>query len=501
MTQERIEKLKQFYILDDSLNLGYTLDDITFNDLKLNDVFERIDRTVSSLGEEVLYGMLRSPALNIEDYNNRLDNIHYYEDNPSKAKAVKNTLKDLNKLKKVSCFEYLEHITLAHKLSTFNLFLPCILMLIAAMCMCINVTIGIVLVVGVYFYNAISYFKKRDKIAPYFISLSYISRAIRIGMHIEGMNTAKYKPIAFLKNASFLIGMINGETVNGGSGNPLDVLLDLIKMGLHVDIIRFYSLIGRIASNKALIFDFLKTLGYMDAYVAIAEFRTNCGLYCEPQFVIEGDNFLSIEDGVYLLNDNPRPNTIDTDKSVLLTGSNASGKSTFLRMTGLNAVLGQGICTCLAKSYKAPIYRIVSSMSVTDDVLKGDSFYMAEIKSLKRIIDLANSDNKVLCFVDEVLKGTNTAERISASSALLRKLSKTTLCFAATHDIELTDMLKDDYENYHFNEQMSGEDIAFDYTLKSGPSDTRNAIKLLEIMHFDRDIIEEARKNYERFGL
>jgi DNA mismatch repair ATPase MutS len=99
----------------------------------------------------------------------------------------------------------------------------------------------------------------------------------------------------------------------------------------------------------------------------------------------------------------------------------------------------------------------------------------------------------VLCFVDEVLRGTNTIERIAASTQILEKLSTSgVICFAATHDIELTHLLEDKYDNYHFREEVSGGDIIFPYQLLQGRAQTRNAIKLLEIIGFSEDVINNA---------
>ena len=102
-----------------------------------------------------------------------------------------------------------------------------------------------------------------------------------------------------------------------------------------------------------------------------------------------------------------------------------------------------------------------------------------EIRSLKRILDAAEEEEPVLCFVDEVLRGTNTAERIAASSNILRYLAeKGTHCFAATHDLELTEILKDCFEMYHFSETVTEDTLSFDYTLKEGKATSRNAILL-----------------------
>ena len=124
-----------------------------------------------------------------------------------------------------------------------------------------------------------------------------------------------------------------------------------------------------------------------------------------------------------------------------------------------------------------------------------------EIKALKRILDVVNKEpSPVLCFVDEVLRGTNTVERIAASTQVLKSLHRPgVLCFAATHDIELTRLLETAYDNYHFEEQVEGDDIRFNYQLMPGRAGTRNAIRLLGIIGYDEDIIREADRMAEEF--
>ncbi len=127
---------------------------------------------------------------------------------------------------------------------------------------------------------------------------------------------------------------------------------------------------------------------------------------------------------------------------------------------------------------------------------------MVEIKSLKRILDAISTETPVLCFVDEVLRGTNTVERISASSKILESMAgKNILCFAATHDIELTALLEGPYVNYHFEEQVEAGDVSFSYRLEAGRAASRNAIRLLGIMGYDETIIRAAEGMAERFVL
>ena len=140
-------------------------------------------------------------------------------------------------------------------------------------------------------------------------------------------------------------------------------------------------------------------------------------------------------------------------------------------------------------------------MALKDDVLEGDSYYIVEIKSIKRIIDAAaQTGSQVLCFVDEVLRGTNTVERIAASTQILKSLAEEKVqCFAATHDIELTALLKDIYEIYHFEGDVTDNDVKFDYKLKTGPATTRNAIKLLKVLGYDESIVDNAQKMADSF--
>ena len=126
-----------------------------------------------------------------------------------------------------------------------------------------------------------------------------------------------------------------------------------------------------------------------------------------------------------------------------MTGSNASGKSTFLKTAALQAILAQTVHTVLAKEYEASYFRVFSSMALRDDLVGEESYYMVEIRSLKRILDRMVEEVPLFCCVDEVLRGTNTVERIAASSQiLLRMAQERLLCFAATHDIELTYLLR-----------------------------------------------------------
>src|SRR5699024_17277 len=121
-------------------------------------------------------------------------------------------------------------------------------------------------------------------------------------------------------------------------------------------------------------------------------------------------------------------------------------------------------------------------------------YFVTEIKSLRRILEAVRR-GPCACFVDEILRGTNTPERLAASTAVLRWLhGPDCLCAAATHDLELTRILREEYACFHFRERLENGEILFDYRLYPGPSRTRNAIGLLRVMGLDADIVDEAER-------
>lgn len=201
-------------------------------------------------------------------------------------------------------------------------------------------------------------------------------------------------------------------------------------------------------------------IGFLDSMLAAASYREMLGDYGIPVLHEMGGQAdihkMEIKGLYHPLLSQPVKNDVATDRCMLLTGSNASGKSTFIKAVAVSALFAQTIHTVPADSYEACFYRIYSSMALRDDILSSESYFIVEIKSLRRIFTKAKETGvPVLCFIDEILRGTNTVERVAASSKLLEALSgENAMCFAATHDIELTYLLEKQYANYHFSEHI-----------------------------------------------
>ncbi len=247
-------------------------------------------------------------------------------------------------------------------------------------------------------------------------------------------------------------------------------------------------------------------VGRIDAAIAVASYQKSADRVCEPDLRFGKDEVpsLSVTDAVHPLLRRPVANSADIEGAVLLTGSNASGKSTWLKTVALSAILAQSIATAPCTSYRAAAFRVYTSIALSDDILAGESYFITELKAFKRILTAVKHEERVLCAIDEVLRGTNTVERIVASSTLLDYLAgRGTICLTATHDLELCSLLSEAYTMAHLGEDIVEGRIVFAYRLRPGVACTRNAIRLLSLMGFGGDLTdqtEERAKSYLSSG-
>jgi len=173
----------------------------------------------------------------------------------------------------------------------------------------------------------------------------------------------------------------------------------------------------------------------------------------------------------------------------LITGSNMSGKSTFLRTVGCNlllAYLGAPVC---AKSFSCSIFSLWTCMRVNDNLEQSISSFYAEILRIKQIVEAAKEEEAVFFLLDEIFKGTNSQDRHQGAKALITQLQKEgAMGLVSTHDLELGELEKTSQgtiKNYHFREYYENKEIIFDYKLRAGLSTTRNALYLIRLAGID----------------
>ena len=480
------------------------IDDITWSDLDMDRLFALMDVTYSSAGEEYLYHTLRTPLTDKDKLLERDAEIEYFRKEKEERLKLQMQFASMGKNERYSLYDYLDFADTLKKIPSLPYhFIAPILAALSVALIFIDTSVGILALVITIVINMSWYFKTMNVIQPYMTSLKYVLKdmkaaekilALKIGICTglqDDMKEALSELRIFKKRAA------TAFAESSGDGNPLTILADYTNMLLHPNIIAFYSMYSQMQKHKEEIDKLHGALGYLEMLVAAGSFKSAMSSGCVPVF----DGGLEAVNIYHPLIEEPVKNSFEEKGSVLLTGSNASGKSTFLKTVAVNMLLSQTINFACADEFHTGFYRLYTSMALRDDLEQGDSYFMVEIKALRRILEAAKEEGvRIACFVDEVLRGTNTVERIAASTQILKFMERSgMLCFAATHDIELTDLLKDGYSNYHFEEEIKDGDVIFNYRLMEGKATTRNAIKLLSVMGYDADVIKEAEDMAERF--
>lgn len=476
---------------------AFYLDDITWDDLALTDVYKRLNATQTSSGEQYLYYQLRTPAQDVETYQRHRDVLSLFSSDKALRLNVQLILDKLGKRRAANtrlAFAPMEHATLWHWVTILlAVLLP--LCIIGAFFSSFFAKAILLLVFANLGFHALMANRMEKDIATINYSVSMVTACLRLKRYREALT-----PLF----PSFLSAGERARAISRTGGFSIAVagdLMTIISAVFLLDLLAYGRLKKLLSKHSADIHLIHETLGCIDASIAIASYRAGNPHHCEPSidFSREAAPMLRIQQMVHPLFAAPVPNDLEAERSLLVTGANASGKSSFIKAATINVILAQSTCTALASTYAAPSYRIYSSMALRDSVENGDSYFMVEIKSIKRIWDAAKAGNRVFCAIDEVLRGTNTVERIAASSELLKALAmQNTLCIAATHDGELCAMLPM-YRQVHFEERIEDGVIHFDYLLKEGPATTQNAIKLLAMLGFDDEIVQSAAQKAEQY--
>jgi DNA mismatch repair ATPase MutS len=215
------------------------------------------------------------------------------------------------------------------------------------------------------------------------------------------------------------------------------------------------------------------------AILEVALSFKNIGMDNLEYTIPEDNDILLVKDMKHPFVKDCIPNSITLDGGIVLTGSNMSGKTTFMRTLGICMLLKNASSIVPAVSFKAPSLNIYTSLRANDMLQEGVSTFYAEIKRMNKI-NQAIKKEKCLILVDEIFKGTNAFERIEASRKVIEKLNMYHAIFIiSTHDFELCETKG--IKNYHFEESYNEDKISFDYKLKEGPGIKGNALYLLKM--------------------
>ncbi len=461
----------------------FTLDDITESDLSLRDIFARMNRCATNAGEEYMYCRFRT--FSPEPFK-LYDEITKYADDSESAVDLLYILETYIGKHDYDGFAVIQSMQGAKRQSVVSDIVSLILLVISVVLIAASPVIGITATVIMVCVSVWGYFRGRRSMDENLKGFALAQRLIRCSQKLSQSgcdNFAQYKELTGILRGGFLI---SGKDQT--SSSPVSIILDYVRMITHIDIIVFKLKISRLIGHIDLLESLYIDTGRLDCILAVSSYIRE-RRYCRA--VISDDKIIKASQIYHPLVPKPVYNDFRAGRGVLITGSNASGKSTFLKAVAVNVLFARSFGFAFADAFETGKFKIYTSMALADNLLGSESYYVVEARSIKRMCDIAASD--CLFIIDEVLKGTNTVERIAAGANILKYLcDRSAMCFAATHDLELTYLLEDRMDLYHFTEEISEDTVTFPFIITPGVSDRTNAIRLLAMLGFDATIVSGA---------
>lgn len=475
----------QYHAYRDHYNEQSFIDDKTWSDLNMDTLFHKINFNFTAIGEMRLYATLRGMFK-----VNQTSLINMFKENKVFRLNVSYILSKIGK----NVYPLFPDQMLPTKRNILLMFCP-LLPFIGFAFIFLIPSKGILICLTFMILNAILSFKLKKSYDQDLKSIFYTANVIKQSQALSKIESTPAISVDFTHFKASR--RFSGLLARVESQDMASSIIMFIKLVFMIDYVLFHLIQRSYFKYQEEVMTCYDYISILDNHYSIAMYQHTLTHYCYPK-INHNINGLQMKSIIHPLLDeeNAIANTIDISNHILLTGSNASGKSTFMKAVALNLILAQSIQTATAHSFIYQPGYVMTSMANADDVLSGDSYFMSELKSIRRLFN-THQCNKIYCFIDEIFKGTNTTERIAASESVLSYLDnqKAYQVIAATHDVELSTLLENTYNNYHFNESIQENSIFFDYKIKPGKANTRNAIELLRITQFPIDIYQRAQQN------
>lgn len=485
---------------------GGAVDDRTWNDLDMDAVWAALDRTASQIGAQVLYDRLRRPGAHIGDV-------------PAFDAAVQRLGSDANVRARVT--RELLRLDGWHVGSLASLLWDPVPPPLPMQALCVALSVATLAAIGAMFVWPkallavmallfVSMFLRsalRNRLDPYVPALHAIPEFMSALQRIASVDDPVLAPWtgvlrehqeAFrpLQAAARWVSM---EAIAGGMGMDsaaeiANAAREYINFTFLLDVNAFNRSVVHIRRHQAALRMALEALGTIDAMVAVASVRRQWGgQWCRPLIGHELRQLHGAGLRHPLLTDAVPNDFVALGASWLVTGSNMSGKSTFLRTVGVNALLAGTIHTVRGTRWEGPPFGVRSCIGRSDSLMEGKSYYLAEVEAVRDLLAVSARDEPTIFILDELFRGTNTVERVAAARAVLEALDTSPhLVVVATHDVELLHWLASRYDAWHFREQVDGDALRFDYRLRPGASSTRNALAILRLKGFPESVVRLA---------
>jgi hypothetical protein len=494
-----IDRIQSYFEGKDSSGAYQIVSEQVCLDLDFNRFFETIDFTSSCIGQQYLYDHLRCISSEPEAWILK-DTIAELKNNPQLVAGCKKSLAKLSQYDAYSiCSLFQENHPVQSRIKLFIYkvlqFLP---LLFLSLFILSSKPIWISLAGLFFLTNFILHYKNKETLLmyihsiPQYLKFNAVARKLSDKEELLPVNPAIKSQLESIRPLNRQLSFFRFDTkVEGDFAALIWLIQEFIRIFFLFEPNILYRSFRLLQEKKKEIERIFSFVGCVDMLISIGELQQALPYFCEPQ---PDAAFLSAKEVYHPLIESCVPNSIETNgESVLLTGSNMSGKTTFIRTIGLNLLCAQTLNLCFAKEFSSPLMKIHTAIHLSDSLEESLSFYMKEVVTIKEMLTAARNGSRNLFLLDELYKGTNTLERIAAGKAVLSALAVNgNLVFASTHDLELAGLLAGEYRMYHFCEQINRDELSFDYQLKNGQLNQRNAIRLLEIQGYPPEVVAEA---------
>lgn len=491
--------IERYHRRKDTAKTFQTLSDQTCNDLDFDLFFCYVDRTTSKIGQQYLYHQLRTIDTTVK-FKHQEAVIKYLQENPKERLDIQYELNKLNHQQAYYLPDLFQEDTEPKSKWYFLFPLLSFTALTSLILSIFNPTL-ILLFLGLLPVHVLIHYGLKRKTNVFLNSIPALLTTGEVAKNLSAYSILK-DPSSSIDKSIDIISSIRRkmsffkleQKVDSDMEAAYWFLLEMIKITFLLEPLLLFSSLDKLKNKSKDIEAVFRFIGKVDSYLSIASLRSSIETYCFPT-ISQGSKYVEFENITHPLVPNCVTNSIQSKSSVLLTGSNMSGKTTFIRAIGLNYISGMTMNTCFATKATLPIAKLYSLIRIEDDLMESSSYFYKEVDEIKKIIaDTGNEFNSIL-LLDELFKGTNTIERIASAKSVLSYLEKQkSQVFVSTHDIELTTMLDDQFALFHFTESVVKSTIHFDYKLKKGILEQGNAIRILEIKNFPKEIVESAKK-------
>ena len=473
------------------------VDDQTWYDLALHKVFDQLNYTQSSIGAEALYQKMRLLTFQPDDSLRELE--EFFERQPDlrlRVQVIMNQLGKKNHNMARSIVANPGNQDSRIYLSLY-IFLACLPVLSLFFLPFFKIQAMSVLIASVTFniiFSSIRNWSNKTRLDQVSYLVRLFASAEKLSRLALPKQEALKQAVQPFKKTKVISSILQSPT---GSSEMEIILIYLNFLFLIPQIAQVY-IYNQVKSYQKEAQETINLLGEMEVAISLLRHKRDFELICQPHFSKEGG--IRGKSLYHPLIANPVVNDVSFEKNMVISGDNASGKSTYLKMVAINCILAQGLGFAYGESFELPYGHVMTSMDVSDDIEVGDSYFITESKTILRMIENLKKPGFHYFFIDELFKGTNTIERIGAGLGIVRWLSgRNCLYMISSHDIELVVASGAVNDNYHFDSRYVDGKIVFDYHIKQGSAVTKNAVNTLKSLHFPSEITLTAQELIEQY--